>query len=111
MAVFLTVPFACVFIYEVVKYFVKTDPLKDYIKIIISIIILFLFLAAAFNIDKLYTSVTFFLTAIGLLIHWFIFKPVNNIHLNTFNTLLNEGINLFVFKYNWVKIIIDQKHK
>jgi lycopene cyclase domain-containing protein len=71
---FLTVPFACVFIYEVVKYFVKADPLKNKSGIITFLLIIILLILAITNTDKIYTFTTFSLTALCLLIHWACFK-------------------------------------
>ncbi|CAN5437319.1 hypothetical protein BH23BAC1_BH23BAC1_10820 [soil metagenome] len=71
---FLTVPFACVFIYEVVKFFFKNDPLFNSSGIITGLIIASLVVLAIINLDKIYTTVTFFSTAAFLLTHWLIFK-------------------------------------
>lgn len=71
---FITVPFACVFIYEVLNYFVKHDPLLKYSHLITIGLVLVLFSIAVLNLDKLYTSVTFILTALFLTIHWLCFK-------------------------------------
>lgn len=71
---FITVPFACVFIYEVVNFFVKEDPLKNYSGIITAIVIAALVVVAVSNLEKIYTAVTFSLTAFFLALHWFVFK-------------------------------------
>ncbi len=66
---FLTVPFACVFIYEVLKYFVKKNPLKPISNYISWLLIAILSITAIAFSDRLYTTVTFSLSAILLLIH------------------------------------------
>ncbi len=71
---FIVVPFSCVFIYEVMNYFVKKDVLKNYSKIITLFLITGLSITAILNINKLYTSFTFISLALFLFIHLFIFK-------------------------------------
>ncbi len=71
---FLTVPFACVFIYEVVKYFIKTDPLINSSNIILFSLSGLLIIGAILTTDKIYTCITLSFTSIFLLIHWLIFK-------------------------------------
>ncbi len=71
---FLTVPFACFFIYEVLIYFFPGDPLKSYANIFCLITIVGLVLIAVFNSDKLYTFVTSSLAAAFLVIHWLIYR-------------------------------------
>ncbi len=71
---FIAVPFACMFIYEVLNYFVKQDILGS-IAIPASLgVALILLVTGLFNLDKLYTSVTFILTATMLLIQAFMIK-------------------------------------
>ncbi len=66
---FIVVPFSCVFIYEVMNYFVKKDVLKNYSKIItIFLIVLSLLLSITYH-ERLYTFITFLLLGIFLLIH------------------------------------------
>lgn len=71
---FLIVPFSCVFIYEVMNYFVKKDILAPYYKLITFILISFLLIVAGININKLYTTVTFIALAAFLLIHLLIIR-------------------------------------
>lgn len=71
---FLIVPFSCVFIYEVMNYFVKKDVLASHSGIITIILISFLLIAAGVNINKLYTAVTFIALAFFLLVHIFILR-------------------------------------
>ncbi len=73
---FITVPFACVFIYECLNQYLKTDLLKSFSKIIsvflmcLSAILLFYFHS------KVYTLITFALLAVILLYAEFIAKTV-----------------------------------
>jgi len=65
---FFIVPYACIFIYEVLNYYVKRDiflKLSRYVFVILGLILLVL---AALYISSLYTSVTFGLTGIAVLI-------------------------------------------
>lgn len=66
---FISIPYACVFTYEALKYLVKKDYFGKFTSYINYILIIILFTVAALNTDKLYTSVTFFLTAVFILIH------------------------------------------
>lgn len=63
---FIIVPFACIFIYEVLNYFVKKDILKNVARPFFSALALILFIVGIMNYDKLYPFITFILTAIGL---------------------------------------------
>lgn len=70
---FLTVPFACVFIHEVLKYFVDKDP---FVRITqpLTFGLIFLFILIAFkNMDRQYTFVNFLVGAITLGLHWVFF--------------------------------------
>lgn len=70
---FITVPFACIFIYEVLKYFIKKNFIKNY-EMHVSWLLIILFLALALlNTDKLYTFVNFSLCGIFLFLHLLIF--------------------------------------
>lgn len=71
---FITVPFACVFIYEVLQYFISNDPLQPFVHLITFSLIIFLAAIALANQEKLYTSVCFSLTATALTLHWFFYK-------------------------------------
>lgn len=66
---FITVPYACVFIYDVLNAYISKDLLKPYAKVIALTLIVVLPLLAVFNIGKLYTSITFVLLAIMHLVH------------------------------------------
>ncbi|MGY4539717.1 lycopene cyclase domain-containing protein [Mucilaginibacter sp. UYNi724] len=71
---FLTVPFACIFIYACLNYYVKWQLSTDVSRSVSGL----LALASAFilidNFNKLYTAVTFSLLAIILLLLLFVFK-------------------------------------
>lgn len=61
---FITVPFACIFIYECLNYYVKQDLLKRFTTIINTIILCFSVLMLALFYDRVYTLVTFSLLAV-----------------------------------------------
>lgn len=71
---FLTVPFACIFIYSCLNYYVKWSINNDVARSISGLLIV----ASAFilldNFNKLYTAVTFGLLAIVLLVLLFVIK-------------------------------------
>ena len=64
---FVFVPFACVFIYEVLNYFFPTKKNYSFSRYIILVIALFLLFIALLNLDKHYTSICFILTALFLI--------------------------------------------
>jgi len=71
---FIAIPYACLFTYHSLNYLVRKDVLSKaapYLTIFLG----FSFLAIGiFNLDKLYTSVTFLSTAVFLLLHGFWFR-------------------------------------
>ncbi|MEB2779380.1 lycopene cyclase domain-containing protein [Algoriphagus sp. C2-6-M1] len=71
---FITVPFACIFIYEVLIYFFPQDIFKPAGKSFVLVMIPILLILAFLNLDKMYTSVNFLVGALALGIHWLIFK-------------------------------------
>lgn len=71
---FLVVPFACVFIYEVLNYYVRKDFLKPVANPLFSALILCLIILSVRYSDRLYPFVTFTLTA-GLLALTIFFNP------------------------------------
>ena len=71
---FLTVPFACIFIYEVLNYFVKKDVFAPVVKPLTIVLILLFLVIGLSNLDKWYTSVNFIVAAFTLAIHYFLFK-------------------------------------
>lgn len=71
---FFVVPFACVFIYECLRYYVPKDyllPLAPYISVAL---VVALPIIAFFHLSALYTSVTFFLAAFFVLLAQFVLK-------------------------------------
>jgi len=71
---FFTVPFACIFIYEVLNYFFPKDIFYPLAKPFVFVMIPLLLYFAIWHLDKLYTSVNFFIGAAALAVHWMIFK-------------------------------------
>ncbi|MDF2436187.1 MAG: lycopene cyclase domain protein [Bacteroidota bacterium] len=71
---FFIIPFSCVFIYEVMNYFMKEDLSPTLIKTITLGMVTGLLLVSAFNLDKFYTAVTFLSLAGFLLLHHFVFQ-------------------------------------
>lgn len=71
---FVTVPFACTFIYEVLNYFVKRDILKPSVNIVTWVLGVGLIALAIYHHDKWYTGVKFGLTGVFLLGHWWIYR-------------------------------------
>lgn len=71
---FITVPYACVFIYECLNIYVKNDVL---LKIAMPATLLIIFsnvIIGLLNLRQLYTSVTFLLLPFIFLIHYLLFK-------------------------------------
>ena len=66
---FITVPYACVFIYDVLNAYITKDLLQPYTKSIAFGLMMVLPLIAVFNMGRWYTSVTFMLLAILHLVH------------------------------------------
>ena len=71
---FVTVPFACIFIYECLNYYVKKDLLKRYSIYINSALFGFSVLMLLLYYDRVYTLITFGLLAVVLLFAEFIIK-------------------------------------
>jgi lycopene cyclase domain-containing protein len=76
---FLITPFSCVFIYEVLNYFIKKETGKKTTAYINTILAILLVLIAFFNHDKLYTFVDFMLLGIFLFVHQYLLKT-NYLH-------------------------------
>lgn len=73
-AFFFIVPYACVFIYEVLNYFVKKDHFKPVSKyLMLALIPIFIVLGVYYS-DKMYTSVNFIFAAAVLSLHFLIFR-------------------------------------
>ena len=71
---FLTVPFACLFIYEVLNHFVKKDLLGKYHQSITFFLLLCTMFLGTYFSPKLYTTVNFYFAAILLSLQFFFFK-------------------------------------
>ncbi len=71
---FVVVPFACLFIYECLRYYVPKDYLKPAAPYISATLALVLPIIALFNIGALYTSVTFCLVAFLVVLAQFVYK-------------------------------------
>jgi len=67
-AFFVVVPFACVFLYEVLKHFVKADVLKPIAQPTFLILAAVLLVVGALNFTRNYTAITFIITSISLVI-------------------------------------------
>lgn len=72
---FIAIPYACLFIYEALNYFVRRDVLGKAAPVICYVLIPLLLTIGLLNLDKWYTSVTFILTAAFLAYVVFILKP------------------------------------
>jgi len=73
-AFFIIVPYACVFIYEVLIYFVKKDIFKPIALTLIYVLILAFVGLGFVHIDKMYTGINFFFASAVLTAHLLIFK-------------------------------------
>ena len=73
---FLAIPFACVFIYEVLKYFVPIGKYENSARKLTLVLAIVLLVLGILNLDKLYTSVTFITTSAWLLSQYFWSKKV-----------------------------------
>ena len=71
---FFIVPFASLFIYEVLNYFFPKDYFLPFAKAFVWILAPFLLVLALLHLDKWYTSVNFLVGALTLIIHYLIFK-------------------------------------
>ncbi|SHM40588.1 lycopene cyclase domain-containing protein [Cyclobacterium lianum] len=71
---FFIVPFACIFIYEVLIYFFPKDWLKPVGKPFVFLMAPSLFILGLVFRDKMYTSFNFIVTALIIMVHFIIFK-------------------------------------
>lgn len=71
---FITIPYACMFIYEVLIYFFPKDVFKPVGKITMYILIPFFIGLGLMHLDKWYTSVNAFFGAAVLLVHFIYFR-------------------------------------
>lgn len=71
---FITVPFACIFVYECLNYYVKSDLLKRFARPISYLLIAFSVFMLVLFYDRVYTLITFGLLAAVLIITEFVIK-------------------------------------
>lgn len=71
---FITVPYACVFIYESLNFYVKKDLLQPLARIITWPLAILLILIGILNFDQTYTFYNFIFTGSFIIVHWLIFK-------------------------------------
>jgi lycopene cyclase domain-containing protein len=71
---FITVPFACIFVYECLNYYVKPDLLRRFSSPISYFLIAFSILMLVLFYDRVYTLITFGLLAVVLIITEFVVK-------------------------------------
>ncbi|MDB5260817.1 MAG: rane protein, partial [Adhaeribacter sp.] len=71
---FITVPYACVFIYETLNAYIQKDFLRPYGLAISGVLVLGLVPLGLFFLPRLYTSVTFLALAVMLLLHYWLLK-------------------------------------
>jgi len=71
---FLFIPYSCMFLYEVMRHFVKRDVLAPIARPLSMALILVLGVVGLIHIDRLYTSITFLCTAAFLAYHVFLAK-------------------------------------
>ena len=64
---FICIPYACVFAFFALKHLIKKNPLSKFESKITYLFIFGLFIIAILNYNKLYTSITFFSTALFLI--------------------------------------------
>lgn len=72
---FICIPYACVFTYFALNHLIEKDILFPHQEIISSVLIILLLVSAIYNMDKLYTSITFFLLGIFLAYQMIKLKP------------------------------------
>ncbi len=66
---FICIPYACVFTYEALKYFIKSDPFKNQAALISKVLIAALTLLGVVYFQKAYTATTFLTLAVFLAWH------------------------------------------
>lgn len=71
---FITVPYACIFIYESLLSWFKWNIPDLLIRLIVYLISITLIILSIYFVDKMYTSITLFLTGFFLMIHYQYFR-------------------------------------
>ena len=69
---FLAVPYACMFLYEVMRYYVRRDVLGRIARPLSIVLIVVLVVTGLLSWGRIYTNVTFFCTALFLAYHVFV---------------------------------------
>ncbi len=71
---FLFIPYSCLFLYEVMRHFVKRDVIAPIAEPLSMVLIVMLLVVGLLNLDRSYTSITFLCTGTFLAYHVFIAK-------------------------------------
>jgi len=71
---FIAIPYACVFTYSALNQIISRKFFDKSIFLYTTVLAAFLIIMSILNLDKLYTSVTFLLTGLFLLVHVYILK-------------------------------------
>ena len=71
---FITVPYACMFIYETLNAYIKKDFLQPYGSLISTLLVLFLVPLGLYYLPRLYTSVTFLFLSLMLGVHYLLLR-------------------------------------
>ncbi len=71
---FFCIPYACLFTYDALKYLVRKDYFAPAVPVISPVLIILFLVVAIFNLEKIYTSVTFILTSVFILLHQYVFR-------------------------------------
>ena len=71
---FITVPYACVFIYECLNVYIKKNYLQHGALLATILLAILISIVGLLHLRQLYTSVTFLFLPVILLIHYSIFK-------------------------------------
>lgn len=71
---FITVPYACVFIYDVLNTYIEKDLLQPFARGIAFVLVPVLLLLALLNLERIYTSITFLALAVLHVVHYRYFK-------------------------------------
>lgn len=71
---FIAIPYSCIYLYEVMRYAFKRDPLASAARPLAVAVMLALLLLGALNTDRLYTAITFLSTAGLLAVHLIVLR-------------------------------------
>ena len=72
---FLFIPYSCVFLYEVMRYFIRRDVLRDFARPLSIVLLAILLVVGLFDLDRSYTCITFIATAVFLSYHVYTRTP------------------------------------